>query len=430
MEKTSAAGNYIYSLVYQALLVISPLITTPFITRTLGDTSLGAYGWTQSVCSYFLLLASLGISMYGQRETAYVQNDPYGRYLILKELLLLRGCTVMGSALPYIVLFCIQGKYSRLFLVHGLDLLAVIFDISWFLQGMENFKNVALRNAAVKIISVICIFLFIRNPEDVTLYAFIQSTAVLLGNLSLWICLPRYLYPALHKHSTIGIRRHILPVLELFLPQIAIQVYNEMDKTMLGMLSSDIRETAYYTQAQKITRISMACIKSIGAVMMPRVSYVFSSMGEEEAWILIRKMFRYVIMLGMLMMSVVIGTAASLVPWFLGRQFLPSISLLYVLGLTILFIAVSNVSGIQCLVPLKRQKAFNISVIGGAVVNLVSNMVLIPEHGALGASFGTLIAEFVVMSIQLFCIRKEILVSEILKDTWQYCLLGLFIMCT
>ena len=288
----SVVRNYLYSLAYQVLVILTPLITTPYVTRVLGKDALGSYHWTQSICIYFTLSASLGIAMYGQREIAYVRDDAEKRYRIFMELFLLRLVTVAASLLPYILVFSVRGRYHTLFLIQGMELIAVAFDISWFLQGMENFRTVAGRNAAVKILSVVCIFLFIKKPEDIWLYALIQSGAVLLGNLSLWFYLPAYIgkKPA----GRLRIRQHFVPVMLLFLPQIAIQIYNEMDKTMLGSLSPDIGETAYYTQAQKITKVASAVVKALGSVMLPRVSYIFSYQGEEEASLMIQKMCRVV----------------------------------------------------------------------------------------------------------------------------------------
>ena len=144
----------------------------------------------------------------------------------------------------------------------------------------------------------------------------------------------------------------------LFLPQIAIQIYNEMDKTMLGSLSPDIGETAYYTQAQKITKVASAVVKALGSVMLPRVSYIFSYQGEEEASLMIQKMCRVAVLMGSAMMCGIIGVAGNLVPWFLGDGFRVSETVLYLLAPTVLLISVSNVTGIQCLIPMKKQNLY------------------------------------------------------------------------
>lgn len=422
----SVVRNYLYSLAYQVLVILTPLITTPYVTRVLGKDALGSYHWTQSICIYFTLSASLGIAMYGQREIAYVRDDAEKRYRIFMELFLLRLVTVAASLLPYILVFSVRGRYHTLFLIQGMELIAVAFDISWFLQGMENFRAVAGRNAAVKILSVVCIFLFIKKPEDIWLYALIQSGAVLLGNLSLWFYLPAYIgkKPA----GRLRIRQHFVPVMLLFLPQIAIQIYNEMDKTMLGSLSPDIGETAYYTQAQKITKVASAVVKALGSVMLPRVSYIFSYQGEAEASLMIQKMCRVAVLMGSAMMCGIIGVAGNLVPWFLGDGFRVSETVLYLLAPTVLLISVSNVTGIQCLIPMKKQKEFNISVIAGALVNLCANAVLIPEHGAVGACIGTLLSECTVACIQLVFVRRLVLLRILLRETWRYPVLGVVMM--
>lgn len=406
MKKATVGRNYLYNLAYQILIILTPLVTTPYISRVLGERGIGAYSWTQSICTYFVLVASLGISMYGQREIAYHQDSREECSRIFEELLLFRGIMVILNLAVYFLLFVRQGRYSTLFLIQSLDVIAVIFDISWLLQGMEDFKRVVGRNAVVKCLSVACIFLFVKTPEDVPMYALCQSGASFLGNISLWFYMPRYVKPVPLK--SLNIRRHIAPTLYLFLPQVAIQIYGVMDKTMLGSLCVDIAQNGFYTQAQKIIKVSTAVVTSMGSVMLPRVSYIFAHEGKEQVRKTIAGAFRFSSFMGCGLMFGIIGITKGMVPWFYGSGYEPVIEILYCLSPTVLLIATSNVSGIQCLVPMKKQKAFNTSVIGGAVCNLCVNALMIPRYGAVGAAIGTVGAEFTVAAIQLFFLRDFI----------------------
>lgn len=427
MKKATVGKNYLYSLAYQLLIIITPLVTTPYISRVLGEKGIGAYSWTQSICTYFVLVASLGISMYGQREIAYHQDSREECSRIFEELLIFRGIMVILSLAVYFVIFVRQGRYSELFLIQSLDVIAVIFDISWLLQGMEDFKRVVGRNAAVKCISVACIFLFVKTPADVPMYALCQSGASFLGNISLWFYMPRYVKRVPLK--TLNVRRHIAPTLYLFLPQVAIQIYAVMDKTMLGSLSADIAQNGFYTQAQKIIKVSTAVVTSMGSVMLPRVSYIFSHEGKEQVRRTIADAFRFSSFMGCGLMFGIIGITKGVVPWFYGEGYDPVIGILYCLSPTVLLIATSNVSGIQCLVPMKKQKEFNTSVILGAVCNLVINAALIPKYGAIGAGIGTIAAEFTVTASQLFFLRDFISMRELFATVGRNCAAGLAMVC-
>ena len=427
MKKATVGKNYLYSLAYQMLIIITPLVTTPYISRVLGEKGIGAYSWTQSICTYFLLVASLGISMYGQREIAYHQDSREECSRIFEELLIFRGIMVILSLVVYFVLFVSQGRYSELFLIQSLDVIAVIFDIAFLLQGMEDFKRVVGRNAAVKCLSVACIFLFVKTPEDVPMYAFCQSGASFLGNLSLWFYVPRYVSYVPFKK--LKIRRHIAPTLYLFLPQVAIQIYAVMDKTMLGYLSFDIGQTGFYTQAQKIIKVSTAVVTSMGSVMLPRVSYIFSHEGKDQVRKTIAEAFRFSSFMGCGLMFGILGITKGMVPWFYGKGYDPVVGILYCLSPTVLLIATSNVSGIQCLVPMKKQKEFNTSVILGAVCNLVINALLIPKYGALGAGVGTIAAEFTVAASQLFFLRNFISMRTLFATVSRNFLAGAAMTC-
>ncbi|MDO5422580.1 MAG: flippase [Eubacteriales bacterium] len=423
MGKATVKRNYLYNLAYQLLVILTPLVTTPYISRVIGEKGIGAFSWTQSICTYFVLVASLGISMYGQREIAYHQDSREERSRIFEELLIFRGIMVTASLLVYFALFVFQDRYSDLFLIQSLDVVAVIFDISWLMQGMEDFKRVVGRNALVKCLSVLCIFLFVKDAGDLPIYALCLSGSSFLGNLSLWIYVPKYVsYVPIKK---LHIRRHIAPTLYLFLPQVAIQVYAVMDKTMLGSLNADIAQNGFYTQAQKIIKVSLAVVTSMGNVMLPRVSYIFATKGKEEVRRTILGAFRFSTFMGCGIMFGIIGIAKGLVPWFYGEGYEPIVQILYCLSPTILLIATSNVSGMQCLVPMKKQKAFNTSVILGAVCNLIINALLIPDYGAIGASIGTVAAEFTVLAIQLFSLRSFAPIGKILAGIGKNSLAGL-----
>ena len=408
--KASVEKNYIYNLLYQVLVILTPLVTTPYVTRVLGDEMLGACDWTQSMCTYFLLITSLGISLYGQREIAYHRDSLPERSRVFAELFTMRAAVVLLGLLLYNLWLC-RGPYTLLFRIQNLELIAVIFEISWVLQGMENFRAVVGRNTLVKLLSVACIFLFVKKPADIGIYILCQSGAVLVGNLSLWYYLPRYVDRK--SIDTIRVLRHLRPVLILFIPQIAIQVYAVMDRTMLGYLANTMAQNGYYSQAQKIVKVALAVVTSMGTVMLPRASYLFSNHETERMKAAIMETFRFALFMGTALMFGVIGIAGNLVPWFFAPEFAPVEMLLYMLAPRIFLVALSNVSGIQCLVPMKRQFAFNLSVILGAVCNLILNFMLIPKLGAVGACIGTVAAELVVTASQFYSLRDMLAFGKI-----------------
>ena len=162
MSKKSLAVNYVCNLTYQILVIAIPLITTPYLSRVLGAENIGIYSYTLSITTYFILLGTLGIAMYGQREIAYLQNNIDKRSNAFFEILIMRFITSSISLLLFYFCFCIKGQYQIYYKIFILEIFANIIDISWFFQGLEEFKKTVFRNTLVKLISIFCIFLFVK----------------------------------------------------------------------------------------------------------------------------------------------------------------------------------------------------------------------------------------------------------------------------
>ena len=192
MKKKGIVKNYMYNLTYQLLVLILPLITTPYLSRVLGAEAIGIYSYTLSITTYFILLGSLGVAMYGQREIAYVQDDIKKRSRVFFEIIIFRFITMSIGMISFYFLFIRQGEYSQYYKILLLELLANCIDISWLFQGLEEFKKTVIRNMIVKFISVICIFIFVKTAEDLIKYFMIYVLSILLGNLTLWFYLPKY----------------------------------------------------------------------------------------------------------------------------------------------------------------------------------------------------------------------------------------------
>ena len=416
-----------YNVLYQLLIIILPIITTPYIARTLGAEGNGIYGYTLSIVTYFILFGSFGISIYGQREIAYVQGDAKKRSSILFELCIIRLITMILSSLVFYFIFCRNGLYSIYYKILLLEMLANILDISWFYQGMEDFKKIVIRNFVIKIISVICIFIFIKKSTDLNKYIFIYSISTLIGSLTLWFGLKKYIC----KPGKLKFKHHIPLIISLFIPQIAIQIYTVLDKTMIGIILNDMREVGYYEQAQKIIKILLTIITAIGTVMMPRIANCYAKGDNDQIKKYMYKTFSFVFLLSFPLMFGLIAVSNNFVPLFFGKGYDKVPLIMNILSTIVLFISLSSIIGNQYLLSIKKQKEFTISVIAGSVVNFILNLILIQKYKSYGASFATLFAELSVTIIQLYFIRKEFKISKILVLSKNYLISGIimFIFC-
>lgn len=397
-----------------------PLITTPYLARTLGPEGTGTYSYTISIVTYFVLFGALGLNVYGRREIAFVQDDVKKRSKIFYELCILRFVTMSVAMIAFFFTYCRDSDYGIYYKILLLEMVSNCIDISWFFQGMENFKRTALRNILVKIASVIAIFTFIKNQNDISTYLFIYTLTTLFGNVLLWIGVRKYIQKV--KLKDLKILKQLRPIIALFIPQIAIQVYTVLDKTMLGSILNDMSEVGYYEQTQKIVKILLTIITSLGAVMMPRIAKCYADGDTEKIKNYMYSTFKFVFMLSFPLIFGIIAVSDEFVPIFFGQGYDKVKFLLKIMSLIILFISLSNITGSQYLLSTKRQKQFTISVVFGAIINAILNLLLIGNYKSLGAVIATIIAEFAVMIIQFFYIREDFKIMEIVKLGAKYAL--------
>lgn len=422
-KKKSLIKNYIYNLTYQILVLIIPLITTPYLSRVLGAENIGIYSYTLSIATYFVLFGSLGVAMYGQREIAYVQEKEYERSKVFWEILIMRFITMGISLLIFYITFASKGQYEIYYKILILELVANILDISWFFQGLEEFKKTVTRNMIVKIISVISIFLFVKNADDLIIYFIIYVLSNLLGNLSLWFYLPKYIKKISLKE--LNVIKHIKPTISLFIPQIAVQVYTVLDKTMIGYILNDMTEVGNYEQSQKIIKVALTIVTSLGTVVAPRIANTIANNKKEEVEKYLANSFQFVWFLGIPITFGIMAISNKFVPWFLGEGFEKSKILLIVGAPLIMAIGLNNVSGMQYLIPTKQQNIFTKSVIIGAIINFGINSIFIPIFKSTGAIVASVIAETTILIVQLIYIRKEIPLSIVYKNCPKYIVSGL-----
>lgn len=418
MAKKSITKNYIYNVAYQILITILPLITTPYVSRVLNAETIGIYSYTISITTYFILFGSLGVALYGQREIAYYQTDKMKRSKIFWEINILRFVTMTIAMVIYYFIYVRQGEYKIYYEILLIELLANCLDISWFFRGIEEFKKTVVRNTIVKLISVALIFTLVKSVDDLYKYFIIYVLSTAIGNISLWLYLPKYIEKV--KINELNILKHLKPTIILFIPQIAVQIYTVLDKTMIGMIVSDKAEVGYYEQSQKIIKLLLSIITSLGTVMLPRMAATFANGDNDKMKEYMKKSFNFVFLLAFPMIIGIDSVASKFVPLFFGNGYEKVTNIIYIISPIILAIGLSNVVGTQYLLPTKRQKEYTISVICGAIINFILNMILIRMFRSLGASIATVIAEFSVTAIQLFAIRKDMNIKKIVNLSKKY----------
>lgn len=414
----SVKKNYIYTLFYQLLNIAFPLITVPFISRVLGAVGVGTYAYTASLVQYFMLFGMLGIATYGSKLVATVRDH---KEKLSQAFLSLYALQLIMTALCIIlyVLFIYYGafKHKTIMYIQVISLLSCLVDCSWFFSGLEKFKQIVIRNTIVRIISLLLLFLLVRTSDDLPLYTLIMTGTTFVGQLVLWIGIKDCI-----RIVPVKIRRvleHVKPTISYFIPQIAIQIYFVLNKTMIGIFSTE-SEVGIFDYADKILRVSLAFVTSLGTIMLPKIAYIFSNGKKEEVRKYLFKSLDFSSFIAVPIMLGLAGISMEFIPWYLGDEFRRSITVLFIISPTIFFMAWSGVFGTQYLLAIGRMKPYTISVYVGAIVNLVLNLFLIKPYGAIGASIGTLFAEFFVMFVQLIAVRQQIEFKKVFLKVIYY----------
>ncbi len=421
MQKTSIKKNFMYQMIYQILIIILPFITSPYIARVIGAEGLGTYSYSYSVAYYFVLFSMLGLSNHGNRVIAQNRENQEKLNEVFSNVLAIH---VLFSLLCTVV-YCIYAFFfagDRIYaIIQTTYVLSGLFDISWFYFGIEKFKLTVTRNTIIKILNVVCVFVFVKQPSDLWKYCLIMALGMLISQISLWIPLKKYVKIIKPQLSKMII--HIKPLLILFIPAIAVSLYKYMDKIMIGSLSNK-SQLGYYENAEKMINIPLAVIMSFGTVMLPKMSNLVSSKNRAEANRYITLSMKYVMCLAFALAFGLAGIGEVFAPVFWGENFYLSGLLIIGLSITIPFMSFANVIRTQYLIPMEKDKEYLSSVIGGAIVNLIINGCLIPQYGAIGATIGTIAAEGVVCIIQSWVVRKELPLKRYITNAIPFFVIG------
>lgn len=426
MNRKSIIKNYIYNAGFQLLQLMVPLVTTPYISRVLGAEGIGIYSYSTSIVDYFVMFAVLGTATFGQREIAYRQEEIQKRTITFWEIVILRVCLTFIMEIVYLA-YASQSAHMEISMVQSFYLLCVATDISWFFQGLEEFQRIVIRNLILKFFNIAFIFLFVNEEGDLLLYVFGMAVLPLLGNLLLWTGINKFLTQVSWKE--LRPLKNLKECLILFLPGIAMQIYTVLDKTMIGLFAGVGMENGYYEQAQKIVKMCLTIITSLGAVMVPRIAFTYSQKNKKLLEYYMYRSYRFVWLLGIPFMLGLISISDMIVPWFFGAEFMQVIPLLKIFSILFLAIGLNNVTGIQYLIPTRRQNVFTVTVIIGASVNLTMNLFLIPKYLSMGAAVASVTAESLIAIIQfiyLICIEKSFRWSSIFLPSIPYWISGGF----
>lgn len=425
MKQEKLSKNYIYNSVYELLLILVPFITTPYVSRILGADMIGRVSFSQSISSYFVLFSAVGTSIYARRQIAVVRDDKRELSESFWSIFVIRLTGVTIALLLYLTFTMGCMEHKLIYLCCSLDIISVLFDISWFFQGLELYGKITKINGFSKILGVVFIFIFVHNKTDVILYIIGSSGFSLLGNTFLWTLVKNKIYWKV-KLNPAELKKHLKFSVKLLLPQISIQVYTVLDKTMIGIITKSETENGYYEQAQKICRALLTLTTAPGLVIIPKVAYLWGNNKREKIAVLIHRNFQLLFAMSLPIISGVLVLADMFVPLYFGTGY-ENVTLLMRILVFLTFVAgISSILGSQYLIPTQREHIYTHAVIISAISNVALNLILIRHFASKGAVIASIAAEVIGMLYQVLYLRKEINYQSLLPVFLKYLGLSIF----
>lgn len=428
-SNTLATGNELkknlaYNVAYQVLAIVLPLVTAPYVSRVLGAEGLGTYSYTYSIAYYFGLVGMLGVTNHGSRSIALVKGDKEKVSQAFSNIYAVQLASTFLALVVYLLfILTLFNGVKLIAVIDALFVLSYLLDINWLFFGIEQFKITVTRNTIIKVVTAVCIFLFVKTRTDLWLYTMIMASGTLLSQLYLWVSVRKFIdfrRPQLPK-----VLKNVKPILVLFIPAIAYSIYKILDKIMLGSMS-DMTQVGLFNSAEQIINIPMSLITAFGTVMLPRISnlLVFNDKDTIEKYNTLS--FKYFSIIVFASTFGLMGICAVLAPVYFGSEFVGSSPLIGGLSVSLIFMVWANIIRTQYLIPRQMDRPYGISTIVGALFNVVLNYVLIPGMGAFGSMLATVVAEFSVFFVQYCFVRDELNVFNMLRGGLPFFPLGVF----
>ena len=422
----SIKKNYFYNLIYQIFLLIVPFVVTPYVSRILTPEGIGQYSFSYTMINYFIVFAGK------YRDNKTEQSVQFWNTLI---------CKGISSAFSFFVcvgisFFNFFGDYRPFILILSIEIISVFFDIVYLYQANEEFGIIVLRNLIIKTLSIILIFVFVKSIDDLWIYCLINALVVLISDISLWFGLSKFV-------ERINIKqlkpyKQFKGSVQLFIPTMATTIYLLLNRSLIGFLIpgtetiikdgvevvskiSDI-QNGYYESADKIIKMVVTVITSIGTVMISRNSYEIKHGNLEIVKNNFYKIGKFVWLLGLPMVLGIISVAGNFVPWFFGSEYDEVTGLLIIESFLIIIIGFSNIYAYLYLMPAGFEKKLGINSVIAAIIDLILCFILIPKFYAMGAMIANVVTELYIAIGTIIMSRKVINFLTVLKSSWKYLL--------
>ena len=424
----SVKFNFIMNFILTLSNFIFPLITFPYVSRILQASGLGKVGFATSIIAYFSMIAMMGIPTYGIKACAKIRDDSYKLTKTVYELLILNTIFLAFSLTLLLLSVIFINKFyidKELYIILAFSMLFNVLGIEWLYKALEQYSYITIRSIFFKIASLILLFVFVKESNDILPYAMLTVLASVGAGILNFYNLRKIITLYKITFKQLEITKHIKPSFTFFLLTISITIYVNLDSVMLGFMTSD-DNVGYYSAAVKIKQILVTLVTSLGAVMLPRLAFYYEQKRFDEFKDLVKNALGFILIVSLPLTIYFTLYAKDAILLLSGESFLASVEPMQIIMPTVFLIALSNLMGWQILVPMDREKQIVFSTIIGAIVGGIINIFAIPYLGVNGAAIANLCAECAVVVVQIILLRKFIFPILAKINIWKM-LIALFI---
>ena len=418
-NKSSLKLNIIFNSIYQIFMLLVPLLTAPYVSRVLLEGQIGSYSYSTSIVYYFTTVAAFGFLDYGTIVIAKNRNDKEARAKLYYGIFYCKILLTMAVlAVYYILVGCdvfFSPNYPEntmlIYAVLGLNIFSTMFDMTFFFQGMENFLTICLRNFLVKVVNIICIFVFVRGSSDFLAYVIIMVLSTVFSALITFLSAPRYVGRPIFRE--LHLLTHFKRSFFYFLPLICMSITTYFPKTCLGLMNGDPVSSAYFEQADRVINIVVSAISSVNSVLLCRMSYLYATKNEKE---ITKKNYQTLELYLLLAIPALMGIVAVnpfFTPGFFGDAYQGSVSLVYLLAPRILFAPLYAILGAIYFIPQGKTRTRNLLYLFSCCSNILLSLLLIYLMGAKGAALAYMLSELLTAFLFAFLARKGISYSRL-----------------
>ena len=406
MKEKKEIINIIYNILYKMLNVLFPLISAGIIARRLLPYGVGKVSTAQNIVTYFTFLAPMGLPIYGVREIAKAKGKELDK--LFSECLIINAISTSLCIIVYYNMIRVVPYFKGeklLYIVAGLSIIFNYMNIEWFYQGKGEYKYIAVRSMAVKMMMFLAIIIFVKNPNDYIRYSFIYCIAT--GGNYLFNMLHLRTYSIKLQLNNLELLKHIRPLFILLASNIAVELYSLVDTTMLSFLC-DENTVAYYTNSMKIVKVAVFVIAAIGGTTLQRISPLIQEKEYNKVMNIFSDIVKFMLILAIPCMLGLVVTAPNVIWVLYGKHYMKAVTTIRILSGLFLVLPFSNFIGTQILVAFNKESKVLFSQVIAAITNIFLNIILINMFKQNGAAIASVISEFVVLGMMVFFTKKEI----------------------